>query len=97
MTYTGRTRQKGYFLGVYERVGISLVEVYKRVRELSFRSVKRSKGANRIYGCKKCRENFLVLGFTHIVKIVHLPVRNIPKFKGRADWSRASDKLTVLV
>jgi len=32
---------------VYERVGISLVEVYKRVGKLSFGSVKGPKRANR--------------------------------------------------
>ena len=36
MAYTGRLRPKGVFffgLQVYERVGISLVEVYKRVEK----------------------------------------------------------------
>ena len=55
MAYTGR----GTFfrlLQVYEREGISLIEVYKRVGKFVFPSVNRPKRANRrIYGCeKKC-------------------------------------------
>ena len=62
MAYTERLRPKGVPISgllEYERVVISLVEVYERVGNLSFRSVKRSKRANScIFGCKlKRREN----------------------------------------
>ena len=54
MAYTGR----GTFfrLQVYEREGISLVEVYKRVEKFVFPSVNRPKRADRrTYGCeRKC-------------------------------------------
>ena len=66
MAYTGKLRpncEKGTFsrLQVYERVGISIVEVHERVeKSVSFRSVKRPKRANRrILWLWKSPENFL--------------------------------------
>ena len=53
MAYTGKLRpncERGIFsrLQVYERAGISIVEVHERVeKSVSFRSVKRPKRANR--------------------------------------------------
>ena len=53
MAYTGKLRpncEKGTFsrVQVYERVGISIVEVYERVeKSVSFRSVKGPKRADR--------------------------------------------------
>ena len=62
--YEEVSKERGTFLRplVYERVGISLVEVCKRVgREIDSSVCKRPKRANtRIYGWKKSRENFLV-------------------------------------
>ena len=57
MAYTERLHPKGVPISgllEYERVVISLVEVYERVENLSFRSVKRPKRANScIFGlCK---------------------------------------------
>ena len=49
MAYTERLHPKGVPISSlleYERVVISLVEVYERVGNLSFRSVKRPKRAN---------------------------------------------------
>ena len=49
MAYTERLHPKGVPISgllEYERVVISLVEVYERVGNLSFRSVKRPKRAN---------------------------------------------------
>ena len=71
MAYTGR----GTFfrlLQVYEREGISLVEVYKRVGKFVFPSANRPKSANRrIYGCEKKR--FVLFCFLfHILKTPHL-------------------------
>ena len=66
MAYTGKLRpncERGIFsrLQVYERVGISIVEVHERVeKSVSFRSVKRPKRANRrILWLWKSPENFL--------------------------------------
>ena len=57
---TGRLRPKGVpFSGlkVYERVGILLVDVYIRVGDLSFGSVKVPKGlTDEFYGFKKSRK-----------------------------------------
>ena len=79
MAYTGKLRpncEKGTFsrVQVYERVGISIVEVYERVeKSVSFRSVKRPKRANRrILWLWKSRDNFLVFWFVHSLKTVHL-------------------------
>ena len=71
MAYTGR----GTFfrlLQVYEREGISLVEVYKRVGKFLCPSANRPKSANRrIYGCEKKR--FVLFCFLfHILKTPHL-------------------------
>ena len=49
-SYTGKLRLKGvpfFRLQVYERLGILLVEVFERVGNLSFGSVKWPKGPNR--------------------------------------------------
>ena len=59
MAYTGRPLpERGTFfrLHVYERVRISLVEVYKRVGNQSFWSVKRIKRAKRCMAVKKLRK-----------------------------------------
>ena len=50
---------------VYERGGISLVEVYKKEGKFVFRSVNRAKRADRrIYGCeKKC---FVLFSFSYL-------------------------------
>ena len=66
MAYTERLHPKGVPISgllEYERVVISLVEVYERVGNLSFRSVERPKRDNScIFGCKlKRRENVVVL------------------------------------
>ena len=58
-----------------KRWGILLVEVYERVGNLSFRSVKRPKRADRcLLWLSLSRENVLVLWFNdyHILKTVHL-------------------------
>ena len=57
---------------VYERGGISLVEVYKKEGKFVFPSVNRAKRADRrIYGCeKKCFVLFCFL--FHILKTPHL-------------------------
>ena len=66
ITYTGRLRPKGepLRLKVYERVGILLVDVYKRVGNLSFGSVKAPKGlTDEFYGFKKSRKrSIFVIG-----------------------------------
>ena len=47
-------------LKVYERVGILLVEVYKRVRNVSFGSLKAPKGlTDEFCGFKKSRKHFI--------------------------------------
>ena len=62
MSYTGRLRPKGipfFRLQVYERVGISLVVVCKRIRKSVISSVKRPKRANRcILWLGKSREKY---------------------------------------
>ena len=66
MAYAERLHPKGVPISgllEYERVVISLVEVYERVGNLSFRSVEMPKRANScIFGCKRRRrENVVVL------------------------------------
>ena len=60
---------------MYERVGISLVEVYERVRK-SVTSVckkKKSKGLkDAFYGCEKVEKTSSGFWFIHIQKTVHL-------------------------
>ena len=78
MAYTGELRpncERGIFsrLQVYERVGISILEVHERVeKSVSSRSVKRPKRANRrILWLWKSRDDFPVLWFIHSLKTVH--------------------------
>ena len=65
MAYTERLHPKGVPISgllEYERVVISLVEVYERVGNLSFRFVKRPKRANScIFGCKLKRREIVVV------------------------------------
>ena len=65
MAYTERLHPKGVPISgllEYERVVISLVEVYERVGNLSFGSVKRLKRANScIFGCKLKRREIVVV------------------------------------
>ena len=46
--------RKGYLFHVYERVGVSLVEVFEE-------NLKKGQQAPASYGCEKRHENFLVL------------------------------------
>ena len=65
MAYTERLHPKGEPISgllEYERVVISLVEVYERVGNLSFRSKKFPKGLTAaFYGCKLKRREIVVV------------------------------------
>ena len=56
---------------VYEGVGISLVEVYGRVQNLSFRSVKSPKKGKQKHfrAVKKSRNIVVLLSFIYILKL----------------------------
>ena len=65
MAYTGRLRPKGVFffrLQVYQRVGVSLIEVYKKVGKCHLGLWKGPKGlTDEFYGFKKSRKSFVTL------------------------------------
>ena len=66
---------------VYERGGISLIEVYKKEGKFVFPSVNRAKRADRkIYGCEK-KVCFVLLSFSYLKDTAFTPVKRDGAFK----------------
>ena len=76
IAYTGRLHPKGgtfFRLQVYERVGISLVEVHERVgKSVTLVCKKASPKTDAFYGCEKVKEMFLFCNLFIILKTVQI-------------------------